>query len=122
MIYLNLPIGGAHGWGICGKYIAREMARLAETRLLTESTPPEAVGDELEWYELSRLFPSPAEVERLNASKALDGPLLQLANKQLQPMHANVKGTPTLGYAFFEDTDLKPQHLENAKHFDRLST
>ena len=123
MIYLNLPIGGAHGWGVCGKYIAREMARMTETRLLTENTPPELIGDELEWYELTRLFPSPAEVERLVKSGApLDGPLLQLANKQLQPMHAAVKGNFTLGYAFFEDTELKPQHLENAKHFDRLST
>src|SRR5688572_30469809 len=120
MIYLNLPIGGAHGWGVCGKYIAREMSRLTETKLLTDPTLPGMVGDELEWWELQRLFPSPAEAQAL-AGKPLPGPLLQLANKQLRPMHASVRGERTVGYTFFEDTQLEPKHIENAKHFDQLT-
>jgi len=35
---------------------------------------------------------------------------------------SDIKGSYTLGYTFFEDTDLLPAHLENAKHFDRLAT
>ena len=127
MIYLNLPVGVAHGWGVCGKSIAREMAKLAPTRLLTDPFTASTVGDELDYFALRKLLPSDEEARSLAPSTSLpsarlDGPLLQLANKQLQPMHAMICGTPTLGYCFFEDTELLPSHLENAKHFDRLST
>src|SRR5689334_12405128 len=126
MIYLNLPVGVAHGWGVCGKSIAREMAKLAPTRLLTDPFTAITVGDELDFFALRQLLPSDKEARAIASSSSsstrLDAPLLQLANKQLQPMHAIVRGTPTLGYCFFEDTELLPGHLENAKHFDRLST
>ncbi len=122
MIYLNLPVGVAHGWGVCGKMIAREMSKLAPTLLLTGAFNAGTVGDELDYFALRRLLPSDEEARAMAQSSRLDGPLLQLASKQLEPMHAIVRGSPTLGYCFFEDTELLPAHLENARHFDRLST
>ena len=126
MIYLNLPVGVAHGWGVCGKSIAREISKLAPTRLLTDPFTAVSIGDELDYFALRKLLPSDEEARALaslsSSSARLAGPLLQLASKQLQPMHAILRGMPTLGYCFFEDTELLPSHLENAKHFDRLTT
>ena len=75
---------------MCGKSVAREMAKLTPVRLLTEALTPAAIGDELEFAALHRLLPSPAEARELAAGKQLAGTLLQLANKQLEPMHAGV--------------------------------
>src|SRR6266496_3518241 len=121
MLYLNLPVGVAHGWGVCGKHISLELSKLTDVKLLTHSFHPGNVGGELDHYALARLLPTEEESRRLPASRTLDGPILQLATKQLQPMN-DLKGTYTLGYTFFEDTDLLPSHLENARHFDRLTT
>ncbi|MEA2708353.1 MAG: hypothetical protein QOF78_954 [Phycisphaerales bacterium] len=125
MIYLNFPVGAAHGWGVCGKYVARELSRLADVRLLTDPFNVASIGDEIETRELGALLPSQAEIARLDVRTPLklDAPLLQLANKQLEPMTKNLSGLPTLGYCFFEDTELRPQHIESGRrHFDRLAT
>jgi glycosyltransferase involved in cell wall biosynthesis len=123
MRYLNLPVGGAHGWGVCGKHLAREFAARGPVRLLTD--PLAAVGDELESRFLASLLPSPDEARGydLRQPLKLDRPLLQLANKQLEPMTRNLSGTPTVGYCFFEDTELFPGHVETGRrHFARLAT
>jgi glycosyltransferase involved in cell wall biosynthesis len=125
MLYLNFPVGAAHGWGVCGRQVARELARLTDVRLLTNPFDAEHIGDEVEARELAALLPSPAEAQRLDLRRPLklDVPLLQLANKQLEPMTANLSGSPTLGYCFFEDTELRPAHVESGRrHFDRLAT
>ena len=122
MLYLNLPVGVAHGWGVCGKNIALQLSHLTQVKLLTPPFTATSVGSALDHHALQQLLPTPEESRRLSASRTLDAPLLQLANKQLQPMTPNLRGSYTLGYCFFEDTDLFPAHLENAKHFDRLST
>src|SRR5947207_11473031 len=122
MLYLNLPIGVAHGWGVCGKNIAIQLAKIAPVKLLTPPFDPVSVGADLDHFALQRLLPSPQDAARIAQSQRVDGPLLQLANQQLQPMTPNLKSSYTLGYCFFEDTHLFPAHLENAKHFDRLST
>ena len=36
MIYLNMALGASHGWGTCGKNIARQLAKLEPLRLLSE--------------------------------------------------------------------------------------
>src|SRR5581483_11658726 len=33
MLTLALPLGNYHGWGVCGKYLSRELARLEPARL-----------------------------------------------------------------------------------------
>jgi len=36
IIYLNFVVGSFHGWGICGKYLTRELSALAEVKLLSQ--------------------------------------------------------------------------------------
>jgi glycosyltransferase involved in cell wall biosynthesis len=125
VIYLNFPVGAAHGWGVCGRYVARETARLTDMRLLTEPFTAGHIGDELEARQLTSLLPSADEARRLDLRNPfkLDAPLLQLASKQLEPMFHNLAGTPTVGYCFFEDTELRPEHIERGRrHFQRLAT
>lgn len=35
MIYLIFPTGSYHGWGVCGKYLTRELASLTDIKLIT---------------------------------------------------------------------------------------
>src|SRR4051812_45762529 len=125
MIYLNLPVGGAHGWGVCGMNISLEMSRLTPTQLLTESFTADHIGDDLSYIALHELLPPSESAQHFLGPNnvALDGPLLQLANKQLRPLHAKFRGPKTLGYTFFEDTELLPSHIESGKrHFDQIAT
>ena len=131
MIYLNLPVGGAHGWGVCGKMVAREIGRLrgaANVRLLTEPFTPAWIGSPTDYIALREMLPTPAESARFagiggggGAAVTLDGPLLQLADNQLLPKTRGLRGSFTLGYTFAEGTELPPAYVENANHFDQLA-
>lgn len=127
MIYIDFPLGSAHGWGVCGKYCTRELARLTPTRMLAEQFTPEIVGDGFEWHELAQFlfpherlagFPCEGEVTRL------DAPLLEcIEGRELLPASPRVRGTRTVGYSFFEDNILKPAWIDNARrHFDWVAT
>ena len=88
MIYLALPLGSHFGWGVCGKYITQEMARLVQVRLLVENFSAASVGDELDYFALRSCLPSAEEHAHLKGVQGgrLDGPLLMtIANKSLQP-------------------------------------
>lgn len=127
MIYIDFPLGSAHGWGVCGKYCTRELARLTPTRMLAEQFTPEIVGDGFEWHELAQFrfpherlagFPRQAGVTRL------DAPLLEcIESKEMLPASPGIRGTRTVGYSFFEDNILKPAWIDNARrHFDWVAT
>jgi glycosyltransferase involved in cell wall biosynthesis len=127
VIYIDFPLGSAHGWGVCGKYCTRELARLTPTRMLAGQFTPEIVGDGFEWHELAQfrfpperlaVFPRQGEVTRL------DAPLLEcIESKQMLPLSAGIRGTRTVGYSFFEDNLLKPAWIDNARrHFDCVAT
>lgn len=127
MIYIDFPLGSAHGWGVCGKYCTRELGRLTPTRMLAEQFTPEIVGDGFEWHELAQFhfpherltaFPRQEEVTRL------DAPLLEcIESKQMLPASPRIRGTRTVGYSFFEENVLKPEWIDNARrHFDWVAT
>lgn len=125
MIYLNFPVGGMHGWGVCGKYVALHLANLSPLCLLTNPFTPELDLDELSRHELHRLLPSPTMAQQLDLSRPvqLDGPLLAGAPQQLSPWMPNLKGTRTVGYCFFETTTLLPGQIEFARqHYDHIAT
>ena len=50
MIYLILPCGSNFGWGICGKYLVKELCDLSEATLLTKKFDVGDIGDELEYH------------------------------------------------------------------------
>ena len=49
MICLVLPRGHTFGWGVCGKYLTRELARLSPVVLLTEPFTADHIGDDLDY-------------------------------------------------------------------------
>lgn len=126
-VYIDFPLGSVHGWGVCGKYCTRELARLTPTRMLTEDFTPEIVGDALAWHALSPLrFPADrlAAFPRRGEVTMLDAPLLEcIAGKDMMPLNPKIRGTRTVGYSFFEDNILQPAWVENARrYYDWVAT
>lgn len=127
MITLAMPTGSNYGWGICGKYIAREMAGLTELRLISGQMTAEAVGDELEYKALEGLLLTQQEAARLttiNGVTMMPGPLLTcIGDKRLGSWMPNLRGTPTAGYTFFEENVLEKAWIEGAaRSFDVIAT
>jgi glycosyltransferase involved in cell wall biosynthesis len=127
VIYIDFPLGSAHGWGVCGKYCTRELAQLTPTRMLADDFSPDVVGDSFEWHELLKYhfapqrlagFPRQGEVARL------DAPLLEcITGREMLPFSPKIRGTRTVGYSFFEDNILQPGWIENARrHYDWVAT
>jgi glycosyltransferase involved in cell wall biosynthesis len=132
MIYLALPVGSSHGWGICGKYTAREMHALTQeksdaTRLITHDFNQETLGDELEYLALAPLAMKPAELQAATVNgpsgPRLNAPLLNsIVDKTNAPLLA-MRGTRTVGYTFFEENLFQPDWIENARrHYDLIAT
>ncbi len=127
MIYVNLPFGSAHGWGVLGKCVTRELARMEPLRIITEPFSMSAIGDALEFYEIQSLLLHPAEAAVLPASDGpclLDGPLLQgIGDERLLPRRLDIRAKNTIGYTFFEYDMLKPEWIENGRrYFSRVAT
>ena len=123
LVYLALPMGTAHGWGVCGRYITRELARLAPVRLITDRLEAGLVGDALELAALRALL-APAELQSAGRAVELDQPVLQcVLDAELTPMRPRLRGRHTVGYAFFENTVFGPSSIETArKHYDVMAT
>jgi glycosyltransferase involved in cell wall biosynthesis len=125
MIYLNVALGHAHGWGVCGKNIARQLARLEPVRLLSEPFDASTVGDLLEFHELNALLLTDRArgvLTTAEGAQVADGPLLQgIANEALTPRRPQIRGKPTIGYTFFERNLMQPAWIDNGRrHFDRV--
>lgn len=116
MLTLALPLGNTFGWGICGKNLTRELARLSPVRLVTSPFEAGDVGDELEYAELRR-FLIDRDAARLRAAA---GPVFQaITGPTLLPMAPEIRGTRNVGYVFIEHSMLPAASLDNArKHFD----
>ncbi len=123
LVYLALPMGNAHGWGVCGRYITRELARLASVRLITDRLEAGLVGDAVELAALRALL-APAELQSASRAIELEHPLLQcVVDAGLTPMRPRLRGRRTVGYAFFENTVVSPAGIETARaHYDVLAT
>jgi glycosyltransferase involved in cell wall biosynthesis len=129
-MYLGLPMGRAHGWGICGKQVARHMACLGPTRLITEPITADSVGDPLDYRALCAILADPTLANRISSAitagntLVLDGPLLMaIVGISMAPLFRNLRGHPTLGYTFFEENHLTAQSIANARGlFDRVAT
>ena len=61
MLYLALPLGTTHGWGVCGRMIARELARIGPVELYTNVLHPQLIEDELEEVVIRELLPKGAD-------------------------------------------------------------
>jgi glycosyltransferase involved in cell wall biosynthesis len=127
MITVAMPVGSSHGWGICGKYIAREMAALTPMRLWSEPFTAETVGDELEYQALAALRFGPADgagAPVLNGVTHLPHALLTaVTDKRMGPWMPSVRGKRTVGYTFFEENILEPAWIDLARRcYDAVAT
>jgi glycosyltransferase involved in cell wall biosynthesis len=129
MNYIAMPIGSAYGWGICGKYITREMARLTngEARLISPPFDANAAGDELEYASLLPLALNQGQLGShmtvTPSGNRLNGALLNaIVDKTMQPIYP-LRGSRTVGYTFFEENILQPAWIENARrYYDHVAT
>ena len=111
MIHLALPVGSSHGWGVCGKYLTRELSNLDDVGLLTEPFDLKDIGDEFD-YALLRNKLLTANCAGLPPAPALQS----VANPSLAPYRPALSGQPTVGYTFFEDNLAIAPFIEEARH------
>jgi glycosyltransferase involved in cell wall biosynthesis len=117
MLGLILPRGHTFGWGVCGKYLTRELARLSPVALLTEPFAVDDIGDELDYLFLQGVSAALGDCIARTPTE-LPYPVLQaITDHRLMPMAAGVRGTRTIGYTFFEHSLLSARHVEQAQRF-----
>ena len=109
-----MPSGNHFGWGICGKYLAKALFRLAHAKYITESFNAAEIGDELEGRFLEFILASKEDLERLKSPPASQNskPVIQaIQGKDLKPWGPRVNSHPRIGYTFFEDNILLQEKL-----------
>jgi glycosyltransferase involved in cell wall biosynthesis len=117
MLCLAIPTGAFHGWGVCGRYLARELAALQPVALLTEPFDVTEAGDELDYHLLRSLL-----MEREPAEQ-VDAPVLQAVfHPEMLPYRPGLRGRFNLGYTFFENNLLSGRQVANLRaHFDLVA-
>jgi glycosyltransferase involved in cell wall biosynthesis len=117
MISLVLPQGHMFGWGVCGRYLTRELARFSPVALLSEPFTAADIGDELDYRFLQQVRTDPPPVQAGTVA-CLPHPMLQaITDHCLLPLRPDIRGTRTVGYTFFEHTFLAPHHIASARQF-----
>ena len=120
MIYTVLPTGSFHGWGVCGKYITKELSRIAPVGLITEGFDQASIQDVFDYRLLKELLVPEHEQQHLRngAAVTVDAPVLQnILDKSLRPALPSFRGAWNVGYTFFEDNALQPAFIENGRRF-----
>lgn len=118
MIYLILPRGNNFGWGVCGKYLVKEMSAITEVKYIAEKFGVGDIGDELDYYFLKSQLIGEAEDKEIKDGviKQVDYPILQaMDNITLLPTGPNLKGTFKAGYTFFEENILSQEYIQNGR-------
>lgn len=123
MLYLVLPQGSLFGWGICGKYLTKELAQLSPVNLLTDSFGINDIGNELDYIFLKSISVDQKELTEITHD-AISYPVIQaITDHNLGPMKPGVKGKINIGYTFFENTTFTKQNIEDArKNFNVIAT
>ena len=120
MMYAVLPTGSFHGWGVCGKYIVKELSRVDEVRLVTEGFDFANIQDEFDYRLLKSRLVSEEENRKIRDGTvtSVDSPVLQnIMDKSLRPALPAFRGSWNVGYTFFEDNVLLPEYIDNGRRF-----
>jgi glycosyltransferase involved in cell wall biosynthesis len=95
VLYMGLVKGENYGWGVCSKYLARELAKIRSIHLLSED-------------------------DGTAHNPQLGGKVFQaITDVNFIPLFRNARGTHNFGYTFFEN-ELTPNSVENAKRYDLI--
>lgn len=125
MIYLSMPTGQRHGWGVCGSYLTRELSGITQTKLFSQPLDQETVQDGLELQFLTAHAASRLEMAQSKGPDLMRVPypvLQAIAGPDLMPISPHLVGARRIGYTFFEENVLPPNALANAReHFDLIA-
>lgn len=121
--WIIMPVGGAYGWGVCGKHLAFEMSGLTQVNLVSDALDINKNTESSHFENLSALY---QPVEKLgafhqsNGRYAFDRPVLQtIQGNNLKPWLIEAKAPRIVGYTFFEDTALEERDVSEAlEYFD----
>lgn len=123
-LYLIMPRGNNYGWGVCGKYLARELSKLSRLMYVTEAFSVEDVGDELDYRLLKSLIASDMDIDELLNPKPSNSDsravIQAILGKNLKPWGPNLSIKKKIGYTFFEENILSHKDIEKAKDYFSL--
>jgi glycosyltransferase involved in cell wall biosynthesis len=125
MIYLVLPRGNNFGWGVCGKYLVKEISNITDVKYITDSFGVEDIGDEYEFYFLKSKLLNEADAKEFSSGtdRLVEGPVLQAINQKFMPWGPGRYSSFKAGYTFFEENILRQEYIKNGKNnFDILIT
>jgi len=121
LLWMIMPVGSKHGWGVCGKYLALEMSHLTEVNFVTDDFAGEVETDPEHFAVLSKINTPPEHLESLKNSQGsyyLKNPVLQtIQSSDLKPWHIIAKAPKIVGYTFFEKTSLDVEDIIVAKDY-----
>ena len=126
MVYLVLPCGSSFGWGLCGKYLVKELTGMTTVRYVNPDFDPNDLDDELAGRVISDARVAPEEMSRILSGTIgrIDPPVLHaITDHQLKPWSVELRGSINAGYTFFEVDRLPQEAVDNGrKNFDIIVT
>ncbi|MBN1832748.1 MAG: glycosyltransferase family 4 protein [Deltaproteobacteria bacterium] len=121
MVWMIMPTGTTHGWGMCGKYLALEMSQLTKVRFITDNIESERENNRVHYERLSEIHTHLEHIGSLLGSQGLyklGEPLLQaIQSADLKPWHIKARAPRVVGYTFFEKTTLKEEDIFRAREY-----
>jgi glycosyltransferase involved in cell wall biosynthesis len=119
--YVIMPWGKTFGWGVCGRYLTKELSRMANIRLLTKQWHRELAENDLEFRCFSELLADEQDLKRLEANNDRFPVLQGISDHRLEPFHRPVKAPWKVGYTFFEALLSEADVKHAASYFDVIA-
>ncbi len=121
MIWIIMPTGPNHGWGVCGKYLTLEMSDLTGVGLITDNLESELKNDPIHYATLSQMSTDLDQLREIQNPKGVyhfRQPVLQtIRGADLKPWHIDASAQRIVGYTFFEQTALHGNDISRARGY-----
>lgn len=122
MLYTILPCGKNFGWGVCGKYLTKELARLTRVRWATKSLEPNLVDNNLDYQFFTSLQVSTDERKLLEKGNRHCPVLQAISDHRLEPYYFRVDAPWKVGYTFFEALLSEADVTRASEYFNVIAT
>ncbi len=121
LLWVVMPLGSTHGWGVCGKHLALALSRLAGVKLVTEHFQVEDEYADPDDQALSHIFTPHDDLARflnVDGMHAFEHPMLQaIEGANLKPWLIPGHSPKTVGYTFFEKNFLGKDDVSAAQQY-----